>query len=185
MSRQFLLKKLEVGFEGFDANGDQILSEEDFVMASERLVTAFGLTPQSPEAKQLRTKWEDVWTDFIQPLDSDGDGRVTCAEFTQGFAAGLSDDPDGYRRRLAPIIDLLMDIADRDRDGKLSRDEFVIAYKAILGRTDEALGIAFDHLDADADGYITGDEWHQAVREYWGGEDENARGNWLLGPLPA
>ena len=49
--------------------------------------------------------------------------------------------------------------------------------------SEEATQAAFTHLDQDADGRLTLAELRQAVAEFWGSDDESARGNWLFGPL--
>jgi uncharacterized protein (DUF2141 family) len=73
-------------------------------------------------------------------------------------------------------------LTDRDGDGKISRAEFAANLQA-YGVAAPAAAEAFSHLDRDGDGFIDTDELLQNVEEFFYGDDPNAPGNWLVGPL--
>jgi len=77
----------------------------------------------------------------FRDLDHDGNNRITRDEW--------HFDPETFRR------------ADHDRDGALSRTEFLGADAA----EDDDRGDRFDYLDQNNDGRVTREEWHGAARQ--------------------
>jgi Ca2+-binding EF-hand superfamily protein len=183
MPSDFVTKKLIRTFDRLDTNGDKVLTVSDFVEASDRCATAFSLDLQDPDAVRLRAGWQELWQEMIAPMDADGDGRVTFAEFNAAIGDRMVEQAAGFESTIRRCLALILDVCDRDHDGALNADEFARVFKAIYGLSDDDLAVAFEHLDADGDGSVSDAELQQAAAEYWGGTDENARGNWFLGPL--
>ena len=75
----------------------------------------------------------------------------------------------------------MLELWDRDGDGKLSADEYV-KLEWCYGVTEEAAREAFRHLDRDGDGYLTLEEGMKAIEEFYLSDDPDAPGNWLFGP---
>lgn len=131
----------EVRFARMDADGDDLLNEDEFLdggRAAPRAPTVFAMSPRERAP------------DFAA-FDLDGDGRLSPEEFflARLEAAGArvaagGPDPERPRRRRAAFLTL-----DADGDGAVSRAEFL------------AVGAGhFAARDADGDGRAT-------VWEFW------------------
>jgi Ca2+-binding EF-hand superfamily protein len=123
-------------------------------------------------------------------LDRNNDGdlsRDDCVALARAAtdASGFPADSD-YARRVhdayVRLWEVLLAPMDADRDGRLSKQEFLSLYRATfpsLGQ-DEILD-AFGHLDRDGDGHINREEMSLSIGQYLTSEDVNAPGNWFLG----
>lgn len=76
-----------------------------------------------------------------------------------------------------------MQIADADRDGRLTADDHVRWTGSLMGLPEADAREVFRRLDQDDDGSITTDDLLEAIREYYFNDDPNSAGSWLLGPL--
>ncbi|MGW8379017.1 EF-hand domain-containing protein [Streptomyces sp. ODS28] len=179
----FLLRKLARRFATFDTDGDGYIDRADFQSACDRLGAAFALGADAPELKHLRELSDGVWQRLAQAADADADGRIDLAEYQAAFAAGLLVTPASFDAGYAPFLDAIMDIADTDQDGKLTRDEQVRWTGALMGLAEADAREVFGRLDRDADGLISRDEMLAAIREYYFAEEPTSAGAWLLGPL--
>lgn len=183
MSSEFLTRKLKRGFDCFDTDHNGVVELGDFSEAGNRVSIAFGVAPSSPQGSAMREAWETMWLGLFGPMDRDNDGKVTFEEFNAGLSSQVADEAGGYERFLSQCVDRIVDVVDRDGDGRLSAEEFGTLYAAMLGLSAEETAAAFARLDTDADGALTRAELHTAISQYWGGDDETADGNWLLGPI--
>ena len=103
VTRAQLIKNLDAGFKGVDANGDGVLSQAELAAAEskgmQRRVTA------------LRGRVESEFT----KLDTNKDGLLSKAEFMAAAPNAPSAAPTG-----ANILAQL----DKNKDGKISLDEY-------------------------------------------------------------
>ncbi|WP_027343129.1 EF-hand domain-containing protein [Hamadaea tsunoensis] len=183
MVGELLSRKLRRGFQALDTNEDGTLDVQDFEAAGRRFVDALGIDVQQPEARAVIDGWVQLWRDVIAPMDQDHDNQVSFEEFSSALTQRIGADPDSYNRYLGPLVDATLSTADRARKGWLTPDEFQLLYQTMFRLSDHATRSAFAHLDADSDGRLTLAELRQAIAEFWGTDDESARGNWLFGPL--
>jgi len=121
----------------------------------------------------------------FRTYDLDGDGRITEAEYKAAFHSGLLETPESFDAGYVPFLHAIMDIADGDGDGKLTREEHVRWTGTLMNvPATDAREIA-RRLDADGDGLIGRDDLLAAIRAYYFDESPDSAGSWLLGPLPA
>jgi len=109
---------------------------------------------------------------FIKHHDRDQDGKVSPAEFAEGERAGrlseeargkifarLDKDSDGFitgkelRVRERGMPKPFLKKADRDGDGRISREEF-LANPVFKRAGDERLNKMFDRMDQNQDGFL-------------------------------
>lgn len=120
-----------------------------------------------------------VW-DYVQRVaDKDQDNQVSLDEFLASYVVTLSD-PALVERNIVGYASSAIQLADRDRDGKISRAEFVALLRC-YGPTNDAAQEAFDHLDVNSAGYLTAEQMVQSYKEFLG-DDPDAPGNWMMGP---
>jgi Ca2+-binding EF-hand superfamily protein len=148
-------------FQGMDRNGDGRITREEWRgnarafarhdWNNDGVLTGDEVRTNNRGASNGRSVFDsDVtdWTDgHFSDLDQNDDGRLTQAEWFY--------DIETYRR------------IDRNRDGVVSRDEF-LGLDLIGGRWDR-----FDNLDANRDGVLTRDE--VAGRRAGGAADGSTR----------
>ncbi|MDG4863044.1 EF-hand domain-containing protein [Streptomyces sp. T-3] len=181
----FLDRKLARRFQTYDTDGNGYIERHDFELAVTRLADAFGLKPDATPVTHLRELALGLWTHLAQAADKDADGRISEAEYKAAFAAGLLETPESFDAGYVPFLDALMDIADTDGDGKLTRDEQVRWTGALMNLQEPDAREVFGRLDKDTDGLLGRDEMLEAIREFYFSEDPHSAGVFLLGPLDA
>lgn len=180
--KELRVRKYERWFSAADVDGDRAITRQDVVMMSERYVQARGLTPDSPQARQMYDTMNEFWVSVIAPADADKDDRVTSAELTQAFAAAFADRAR-YPEELAPVADRFFDLADGNGDGAISRNEFTHIFGSTGRATDAECAEVFNALDLDSSGALSRSEYHKAVAEFFYGNDPNSPANHIFGRL--
>jgi hypothetical protein len=109
--------------------------------------------------------------------DADKDGYIEEADYArvgEGFARGVgweagSADYEKLRTTYLGFWESLHQVADADRDGKVTRDEFVASYDALLAMRETIAGVSqaiLQMTDRDGDGKITPAEFTANLRAY-------------------
>ena len=114
---------------------------------------------ENEEEDEVDESIKKAFSDF----DQDGDGTISIAELRHCLGPGgalaamcgsLNNDE----------IDSLISIADKDGDGEVSFEEFVILINRMKGGdTEEDLKKAFKHFDIDKDGVISRKDMKDAL----------------------
>jgi len=109
-------------FDSADANGDGVITREEFHAARERLFGRLdrngdGFVDKEDMSGRLagRAKAQERLAELVTQLDKDGDGRVSKGEFVDGPTP-------------------LFELADTDHDGVLSKQEIAVAKERIAER---------------------------------------------------
>lgn len=181
----FLDRKLSRRFATYDTDGDGFIGRADFETSVARLGEAFGHGADSKPLARLRELSLGLWEHLARVADADKDGRISEAEYKSAFAAGLLETPESFEDEYVPFLDAIMDIADADGDGKLTREEQVRWTGALMNLPEADAREVFGRLDYDADGAVERDELLEAIREFYFDDDPHSAGTWLLGPLDA
>ncbi|MFF3489559.1 EF-hand domain-containing protein [Streptomyces sp. NPDC002701] len=176
------LQDLKYGqwFRGADIDGDGFITRQDVRMMSERYITARAAAPDSATARQLTEQMDEFWANVIAPMDQDGDGKVDQREMTEGFRRVLTD-PALYPQQIAPVTNCFFDLVDLNADGKIDQAEFQQMFDSVAGVPGEDCAAVFAALDRDGSGALDRAEFHQAVTEFFYGNDPDAPANHLFG----
>ena len=184
MPNDVLRRKMAHLFALLDVDDDGTVDKMDYTASADRLVTAFGFAPGSPESRLVREQYARLWDEVTLPMDADGDERVGVAEFAAGFDTFVTARGEGYREHIAPVADAFYDLMDTDGDGRITRTEYLRMAGSAFRMTETAGQAAFDRLDLDSNGWLSREELHLANEQYFRSPDEHSPGNWLFGPLP-
>lgn len=176
------LQDLKYGqwFRGADVDGDGFITQQDVRLMSERYIAARDTAPDAATARLLTEAMDGFWTNVIAPMDQDGDGKVDLREMTDGFRRVLTD-PAQYPEQIEPVTDYFFDLADLNGDGKIDQAEFQQMYLSVAGVPGEDCAAVFAALDRDGSGALDRAEFHQAVAEFFYGDDPDAPANHLFG----
>ncbi|MFD3329497.1 EF-hand domain-containing protein [Streptomyces sp. NPDC058701] len=177
------LQDLKYGqwFRGADADGDGLITQRDVRMMSERYIAARGATPDSTTAF-LTDGMDGFWTNVIAPMDQDGDGKVDLREMTEGFKRVLTD-PALYPEQIEPVTNCFFDLVDLNADGKIDQAEFQKMFDSVAAVPGEDCAEVFAALDRDGSGALDRAEFHQALSEFFYGNDPDAPANHLFGRI--
>jgi Ca2+-binding EF-hand superfamily protein len=173
-------RKFTILFGWIDQDQDGYLTRDDFQQMA-GLFTGLpgGDNPENSQA--LREGFEKFWSLLLDSGDADADGRIGPEEFISIMKSSVTA-PGNFEDTVIRIVDAFMRIVDTTGDGSLSFDEYVRMYDG-LGIDPAHSSDAFRRLDRDGDGKISKEEFRAAITEFYLSDDENAPGNWLLGPM--
>ncbi|MBW8804719.1 MAG: EF-hand domain-containing protein [Catenulisporales bacterium] len=147
-------------FAMLDADGDGLISRDEYFARTERVAAATGRSAEDPLVVAARAAGRGAWA----AMDADGDGAVTFEEYAAWAGAEAFDEV------CEPVLAGLFDLADTDQDGALSLPEFTLLRTA-LGNPVSNIESAFAALDADGDGYVSRQDYLTSVRAHVSGEN--------------
>src|SRR6266568_1206817 len=173
-------RKLTAGFHELDLDGDGRIGNDDIELLVKGHGDAYGYPAETPEYAELARRTREVWEQLKQ-FDTDGDGRVSLAEYVAGFEAFLGQR-DEFMAAMTVLVDSFYELADADNDGRISEDELIKHFRAWNHSEDQAR-TAFPRLDRNGNGAISKAEWMANLEEFYFSEDPQAPGNWLA-PIP-
>lgn len=180
MSDSAKTRKFNILFDWFDQNQDHYLTHDDFQqMAGLFIGLPGGDNPENSQA--LRDAFEKWWNLLLDSGDADADGRIGREEFINIMKSSVTA-PENFEGVVIRIADAFMRIVDTTEDGSLDFDEYVRMYDG-LGIDPMHSSDAFRRLDRSGNGKISHEEFRAAITEFYLSDDENAPGNWLLGPM--
>jgi Ca2+-binding EF-hand superfamily protein len=180
MLSEFRKRKVSAGFDQLDVDGDGYVGSSDIEQLVKNHGDAYGYSENTPEYADLERRTMAVWEQLKQ-FDTDGDDRVSLAEYVAGFEAFMSQR-ETFMSGMTALVDAFYLMADRDNDGKITEEELVRHFRS-WGHTEQQAHEAFPRLDRSANGAISKEEWMRSVEEYYFGEDPELPGNWLT-PIP-
>lgn len=167
-------------FGWFDQNKDGYLTHEDFQQMAE-LFAAVAQKEDQTNATAMRDAVENWWGLLLASGDTDADGRLARPEFIEVMKSSVTS-PGNFEGAVLAIADALMSALDTNKDGLVDSQEYARMYST-LRIPPEYASDAFGRLDRDSDGAISHEEFRTAICEFYLSDDENAPGNWLIGPF--
>ncbi|XVS62222.1 EF-hand domain-containing protein [Actinosynnema sp. CA-299493] len=169
-------------FKGADVDGDGVITREDVRLMGERYIAARGDASESETARRLTDGLDAFWASVIAPMDQDGDGKVDLREMTEGFRQALAD-PTLYPHQVGPVGDCYFDLIDLDGDDRVDQAEFGEIFGLAGNVSPEDCAAVFDALDVDGSGGLSRDEFHQALAEFFYGDNPDAPATHLFGRI--
>jgi hypothetical protein len=180
MATDLLQRKLEKVFGSFDVDRDGVIDQLDITAMAQIWCDTYEVAPHSEGWRKIHGAAAKMWRDIRGSVDTDGMKRVTRQEWVAW--SDKPDFPEFVETSAIPFSLAVFDVADADRDGRITVEEMMAAQIKSGMSAAETRG-AFDLLDTDHDGYVTGDEYAQAAREFYLSDDPDAPGNSIAGDL--
>ncbi|WP_159925786.1 MULTISPECIES: EF-hand domain-containing protein [Nocardia] len=184
MISDFLDRKLSKRFHAYDVNGDGVIERGDFALAVERMGQAFGREPDDPEMQRVAELNFAVWDRLVAHCDANSDGKVSEEEFKEASLSGSLETVDSFEEDYLPLINAALDIADADRDGKLTATEFTLWAGSLLNHSQPEIDEILRHFDRDDDGLISREVVLASIREYFFNDSPDSAGSWVVDPSP-
>ncbi|GGP51060.1 EF-hand domain-containing protein [Saccharothrix coeruleofusca] len=172
MASDLQQRKISVVFAAMDADDDGFLERADFEALTDRWVRLRAADPE--RLRETMMRW---WEVLRESSDHNGDEKVTLAEVLTAVD------------RLGTMLDLVVATAesmfeavDEDGDGRITATEYDRMIRAWTGADTPTDGV-FGRLDLDGDGAISKSEFAQHWVEFWAGDDPDAPGSSVFGPV--
>ncbi|MFC6066627.1 EF-hand domain-containing protein [Streptomyces ochraceiscleroticus] len=163
-------QRLRRRFELWDKNNDGRIERSDWQGEVERLLRAFNETANSPKGKALSSAYMGMWDNLAAQAGVKSGDSVDFEQFKNAAAKQLLDQgKSGFDKGLRPTIKAILDLADTDGDGQVSREEFRTWIKVAGGEESKA-DEAFQRIDTDNSGQLSVEELIEAVRKFHSGE---------------
>lgn len=175
-------RKLEYLFGAIDSDGDGFVRGEDFRAHGRRLAVLAGDDAEKRDEIQadVESWWAGLEAMGVLERASLGDWLRFWGGWIAAVTRAAEAGGGGELQRMKDSILRVFELVDRDRDGRLSADEYATWI--------EAWGFAFDarahfaRLDTDGDGYLSREQAVQLVKEFYLSNDPEAAGNFVYGP---
>ncbi|GAA1374283.1 EF-hand domain-containing protein [Streptomyces beijiangensis] len=148
--------------EVLDQTGDGLLTRADLQAMVRSVCWPLELDAQ---AEQRVYESFDAWWAELLALDTDGDGRISRAEFVAGTPSGTDETPQPLQAGLVRAMGAVFDAADSDHNGHLDKAEYRRIFGPKLHPADADRG--FDALDSNGDGQITKAEFLDALGQFF------------------
>ncbi|MEU8824820.1 EF-hand domain-containing protein [Streptomyces sp. NPDC048636] len=166
-------QKYEKLFSLLDANGDGVIAADDFDVMAGRVLAAFN-EERTAKGQKYADEMTNYWRALRDTADADGDGRIDKTEFRQA----LRQVSDNFDTLIGPLYQAGFHLADRDDNGLVGKDDFVVVLVAIGVPAAEAEA-AYDRLTARG-GELTKDQLMTAAMHYYRNEDPADTASHLL-----
>lgn len=174
MASDLQRRKVASVFRAMDVDGDGFLEEHDFRALAGRWTALRGADGERLTAVMLG--W---WDTVLAASDQDRDNKVTLDEVLL-VVDRLPEIPDA----VVATADAMFQAIDADRDGYVSAAEYRQMIEAWSGTATDT-DVIFPVLDADGDGRLSHAEFATLWFEFWAGDDADAPGTLVFGPLVA
>lgn len=181
MMSELLERKWALSFAHVDVDRNGYADEADALALGDQVIAEYGYTEGSPDAERVRSSFRGLWQSIADGMDTDGDGRVTSEEFVAGMRRVLADER-GYDKFFQAAVDPVLDLADRDRDGVVSLEEWR-KFQAAYGTQPADADVIFELLDADGRGTLSRTELAEALRQFYTSSNPTDPGNHVYGRL--
>ncbi|AHH95179.1 hypothetical protein GCM10010174_55560 [Kutzneria viridogrisea] len=159
-------ERLRKRFEKWDTNGDGQVDRADYLSEADRIVSAFGEDPSTPQARALKDAFAGMYDYLADKAGVGAAGSMSVDQFQEVVQAQLFAEGDaGFSRVVRPTISAIVGLCDVDGDGQINPEEFHKWLEAVGVDRSSAVE-SFRAIDTNGDGQLSVDELVQAVRDY-------------------
>ncbi len=173
-------RKLTKLFRLYDANGDGVLVQQDFMTLATRLADLRQGLHASPHYDQILAHLQGDWVCLCQAADQNHDARITLDEWLRYYDQILNDIKQ-YVARVITLVTLLFDAFDQDDDGYISEQEWM-SLLAIFNVLPIYASSIFLNLDLNQDGFLNQDEVLTLIHDFFYINEPSAPANFMFGP---
>jgi hypothetical protein len=104
MLSQLLQKKHTKNFHVYDIDGSGFVELADLELCASNIAKLRNWEPDSSEFIELKAKYSAIWTNFWQPADISGDGKVSLEEYLKVADNSIIKEAGGRRQFLLEVI---------------------------------------------------------------------------------
>jgi Ca2+-binding EF-hand superfamily protein len=173
MASDLQRRKVSGVFAAMDANGDGFLEESDFRSLADRWSQVRGPGDQQ-RLTELMLGW---WATLLAVSDQDRDHKVTLDEVLL-----VVDSLPAMPQAVTATADAMFEAIDENQDGLISAGEYRQLIETWNGRPTDT-DTTFPLLDSDGDGKLSRSEFAELWFEFWAGDNAEAPGTMVFGPL--
>ncbi|MET9229610.1 calcium sensor EFh [Lentzea sp. NPDC003310] len=170
MASEFQRSKVDRVFRAMDADGNGFLERGDFELLARRWAAVRGGDHALLSAVMLG------WWDTLSHA-AGGSARVSLDD----VLSVVDVLPDNIEPVLG-TADAMFGAVDADGDDFVSEDEYQVMIDVWAGGSTETV---FAKLDLDGDGRLSRNEFTTLWAEFWAGDDPEAPGSYVFGPVQA
>ncbi|MER7043821.1 oxygenase MpaB family protein [Streptomyces jumonjinensis] len=169
--------------EVLDQTGDGFISSHDLRAMAHNVCWQLELDDAGEEA--VYAGFDAWWEELRRTMDTDGDGRISKAEFVAAAIAAHDRDPEHPHQQPQPqpglraALHAVFRAADTDRSGFIGADEYRVVFGSRLHPAEISHG--FRQLDRDGDGRLSEAEFVHGFTEFFTARGDLAAGSQLLG----
>lgn len=183
MLSDFQRAKLERRFELLDMDGDGYIGADDYDEAAANVCRAFDFEQDSPQYEKVHVIYLRLWVALSRRMDEQETGRISREQFVGACARVLVEDEGGFDRFVSPIALAVYDVIDAHGRGAVAVEQVATWFNAYGVCADDAER-AFRAVDRNGDGLLNAQDVQKALREFYTGDDPQAPGSLIFGPLP-
>lgn len=171
-------------FHVYDVDNSGYVEQADLEGCAQNLAQIRGWEPGTTEFSQLMANFVEIWTNFWQSADIDGDGKVSIKEYLQVAEKSIQNfaNSPNMQDAHAAKANAIFTVLDGDNDGTISLTEYEQFFSAI-GLDQTMAKVAFEKLDEGGKGYLSRDEYLKRSEEFHIADSTDAPGNWLYGAI--
>ncbi len=162
-------------FNNFDVNGNGVVGQDELSALVQRVTSQFGCSPGTSRYQAFERACTQVWQALLSEAGSDE--QLSKEEYVNMLA---NASPEKIESIFDPYVEGMFELADRDSDGIITREEFEEHQRA-WGLTEDQVRGTFDRLDTNNSGGLSKDEYKAFMNQFFESDDPDAPANVLSG----